>query len=89
LGSAAIREVFEETGILTEFSSIVALRHHHASQFGCSDIYVIVHLTPLVEDQPIQFCNREIVECSWMKVTEIYFTSQINNNLLFALSFLD
>ncbi|XP_065351069.1 uncharacterized protein LOC135946685 isoform X2 [Cloeon dipterum] len=70
LGSAAIREVFEETGILTEFNSIVALRHHHASQFGCSDIYTIVHLTPLVEDQPIQQCNREIVECCWMDVEE-------------------
>ncbi|XP_059468317.1 nucleoside diphosphate-linked moiety X motif 6 isoform X2 [Neocloeon triangulifer] len=70
MGSAAIREVFEETGILTEFNSIVALRHHHASQFGCSDIYIIVHLSPMVEDQPIQQCNQEITECCWMKIEE-------------------
>eukprot|EP00091_Calanus_sinicus_P023145 TRINITY_DN7681_c0_g1_i1.p1 TRINITY_DN7681_c0_g1~~TRINITY_DN7681_c0_g1_i1.p1 ORF type:complete len:188 (-),score=52.33 TRINITY_DN7681_c0_g1_i1:134-697(-) len=39
---AAVREIREETGVETEFRSIVAFRHGHNFNFGCSDIYIIV-----------------------------------------------
>ncbi|KAI5723172.1 hypothetical protein M8J76_002432 [Diaphorina citri] len=42
IGEAAVREVFEETNIRTEFHSVVAFRHTHKAAFGCSDIYFIV-----------------------------------------------
>jgi len=42
LGPAAIREIKEETGIETEFKSIVAFRQSHQMNFGCSDLYFIV-----------------------------------------------
>jgi ADP-ribose pyrophosphatase YjhB (NUDIX family) len=68
ISDAAIREVLEETGVQTRFNSLVAFRHSHGSQFGCSDIYLIVHLSPEDETQPLIKCDREIEECCWMQV---------------------
>lgn len=67
-GETAIREVYEETGIKTEFVSILALRHHHKFQFGCSDIYIVCHLKPL--NLQIKQCEHEIFDCKWMKIDE-------------------
>jgi 8-oxo-dGTP diphosphatase len=41
LSSAAIREVYEETGIVTDFVKVAAIREHHAAAFGATDFYVI------------------------------------------------
>lgn len=65
---AAIREVFEETGIRAEFESILTLRQAHHGMFGCSDIYVVVNLRALTA--VIEKCEREIAECRWMDVEE-------------------
>jgi len=65
---AAVREVFEETGIETEFRSIVAFRHAHQFNFGCSDIYIIVLLKPISSD--IKQCTRELADAKWMPVQE-------------------
>ena len=64
--TAAIREVFEETGVRTKFRSIVAFRHGHKFNFGCSDIYIIVALTP--ESKEIKFDQKEISNCQWMPI---------------------
>jgi hypothetical protein len=37
LGQTACREVMEETGVVTEFVSLVAFRHQHGNAFGASD----------------------------------------------------
>lgn len=68
IAEAAIREVLEETGIKTEFRSIVAFRHGHNFNFGCSDIYIIVALRPL--SMEISKCNKEISKCEWMSLQE-------------------
>ncbi|KAJ8939839.1 hypothetical protein NQ314_010968 [Rhamnusium bicolor] len=65
---AAIREVLEETGIMTEFQSVLTFRHAHGGMFGCSDIYTVVSLKPLSEE--IKKCEREIMECKWMDLDE-------------------
>ncbi|KAF5291490.1 hypothetical protein FQR65_LT01802 [Abscondita terminalis] len=65
---AAIREVYEETNIETEFNSILNLRHAHGGSWGCSDMYVVVCLNPLTVD--IVKCDREIKESKWMKLDE-------------------
>ncbi|KAJ8923125.1 hypothetical protein NQ315_001678 [Exocentrus adspersus] len=65
---AAIREVLEETGVSTQFRSLLTFRHTHGGMFGCSDIYIIVSLKPLTED--IVKCQREIADCKWMEVEE-------------------
>ncbi|XP_307652.5 uncharacterized protein LOC1269070 [Anopheles gambiae] len=65
---AAIREVEEETNIRTRFDSVVSIRHAHGAGFGCSDLYIVMALTPLTE--AISKCNREIAKCEWMDVNE-------------------
>lgn len=65
---AAIREVAEETNIRTKFDSVVSIRHAHGAGFGCSDLYIVMALTPLTED--ISKCNREIARCEWMDVNK-------------------
>uniref|UniRef100_A0A182W106 Nudix hydrolase domain-containing protein n=1 Tax=Anopheles minimus TaxID=112268 RepID=A0A182W106_9DIPT len=63
---AAIREVTEETNIRTKFESVISIRHAHGAGFGCSDLYIVMALTPLSEE--ITKCNREIAKCEWMDV---------------------
>ena len=38
LGVTAMRDVREETGVLTRFNSLVAFRHSNAAPFGTSDM---------------------------------------------------
>ena len=57
-------QIREETGIETEFRSIVAFRHGHNFNFGCSDIYIVVALKPLSE--AIHTDQKEIAKCQWM-----------------------
>merc|ERR1719221_533507 len=68
LAEAAVREIREETGIETEFRSIVAFRHGHNFNFGCSDIYIVVALKPLSE--AIHTDQKEIAKCQWMPLQE-------------------
>jgi len=65
---AAVREIREETGVETEFRSIVAFRHGHNFNFGCSDIYIIVALKPL--SSKIKQCDKELSACQWMPMEE-------------------
>ncbi|XP_031352463.1 nudix hydrolase 10 isoform X2 [Photinus pyralis] len=65
---AAIREVYEETHISTEFHSMLTMTQAHERMFGCSDLYFIVSLIPTSTD--IEKCDREISECQWMKIDE-------------------
>lgn len=63
---AAIREVQEETNIKTKFESVVSLRHAHSAGFGCSDLYIVMALSP--ENSEIVKCDREISKCEWMDI---------------------
>lgn len=63
-----VREVREETGIKTDFESIVCLRHTHGYNFGKSDIYFVCRLRPLSSE--ITPDPREISEARWMDVNE-------------------
>lgn len=65
---AVLREVKEETGIDTEFQSLVCFRHWHGYRHGKSDIYFVCRLTPLSFE--IQRDEFEISECLWMPVDE-------------------
>ena len=44
----------------------MAFRHGHKFNFGCSDIYIIVALTPV--DKEIKFDQKEISNCQWMPI---------------------
>jgi 8-oxo-dGTP pyrophosphatase MutT (NUDIX family) len=68
LVDGVIREVREETGILTRFESLVCFRHWHGYRFGKSDIYFVCRLSPLTQEITLQ--EEEIAESLWMPVEE-------------------
>lgn len=63
-----IREVREETGVKTEFDSLVCLRHWHEYRYGQSDLYFVCRLSPIAETITMQ--EIEIHKCCWMPVAE-------------------
>jgi 8-oxo-dGTP pyrophosphatase MutT (NUDIX family) len=69
---AVIREVREETGILTQFEALVCFRHWHGYRYGKSDIYFVCRLSPLTHEITLQ--EEEIAEGLWMPVDD-YLTS--------------
>jgi 8-oxo-dGTP pyrophosphatase MutT (NUDIX family) len=68
LVDGVIREVLEETGILTQFEALVCFRHWHGYRFGKSDIYFVCRLSPLTHEISLQ--EEEIAEGLWMPVDE-------------------
>lgn len=68
LAEAAVREVFEETGIRTQFRGLIGMRHHHRAQFGASNIYAVCHLSPLSFD--IHIDGDELEKALWMPIEE-------------------
>ncbi|KFV16615.1 Nucleoside diphosphate-linked moiety X motif 6, partial [Pterocles gutturalis] len=71
IGDTAVREVFEETGIKSEFKSILSIRqqHKHPGAFGKSDMYIICRLEP--SSFNITFCQQECLRCEWMDLDEL------------------
>ncbi|XP_007906472.2 nucleoside diphosphate-linked moiety X motif 6 [Callorhinchus milii] len=71
IGETAVREVFEETGVKTEFKSLLSIRqqHNHPGAFGKSDMYIVCRLTPVTFD--IDFCQEECVRCEWVDLEEL------------------
>jgi len=63
IGDTAVREVMEETGVKSEFQSLLAFRQQHGMGFDQSDLYFICHLKPLSYD--ITTCPTEIIKCQW------------------------
>ncbi|XP_070553024.1 nucleoside diphosphate-linked moiety X motif 6-like isoform X2 [Ptychodera flava] len=73
MADTAIREVYEETGIRSEFKSILSFRqqHDHPNAFGNSDIYVVCRLRPLTFD--IKMCEEELTDVQWMDVHDLAY----------------
>ncbi|XP_053370182.1 nucleoside diphosphate-linked moiety X motif 6 [Clarias gariepinus] len=92
IGDTAVREVFEETGVRSEFQSLLSIRqqHHHPGAFGNSDMYLICRLAPVTYE--INFCKHECLRCEWMDLAELAkisdatpITSRITKLLLYGL----
>ncbi|XP_041845725.1 nucleoside diphosphate-linked moiety X motif 6 isoform X1 [Melanotaenia boesemani] len=75
IGATAVREVFEETGVRSEFRSLLSIRqqHNHPGAFGMSDMYIICRLSPLTYE--INFCTQECLRCEWLDLSELARTS--------------
>lgn len=58
----------EETGVDSEFQSLVTFRHTHNMMYNNSDIYVLVMMKATSEN--ISKSQREVNECKWMSVDE-------------------
>ncbi|KAL7981960.1 hypothetical protein Chor_001017 [Crotalus horridus] len=76
IGNTAVREVFEETGITSEFKSILSMRQQHGQPgaFGKSDMYIICRLEP--SSFHINFCQQECLRCEWMDLTDLSKTKE-------------
>ncbi|XP_018558543.1 nucleoside diphosphate-linked moiety X motif 6 isoform X1 [Lates calcarifer] len=76
IGATAVREVFEETGVRSEFRSLLSIRqqHNHPGAFGMSDMYIICRLSPLTYD--INFCTQECLRCEWLDLAELAKTNE-------------
>eukprot|EP01017_Pseudomicrothorax_dubius_P026613 TRINITY_DN2987_c0_g1_i1.p1 TRINITY_DN2987_c0_g1~~TRINITY_DN2987_c0_g1_i1.p1 ORF type:complete len:254 (+),score=29.23 TRINITY_DN2987_c0_g1_i1:64-825(+) len=68
ISEAARREVFEETGVETEFLSIVAFRDRERFRFEHSDIYFVALLKP--KHSKIVPCALEVAESMWMPIED-------------------
>jgi 8-oxo-dGTP pyrophosphatase MutT (NUDIX family) len=77
LVDAAVREVYEETGVPTKFEALVCLRHWHGYRYGKSDIYFVARLAPI--SQEITQDHDEIEECCWMPVEEYLNHTTVHN----------
>ena len=91
LAETAKREVLEETGIETEFVSVICFRHWHNYRHGQSDIYFVCHLKPLTHK--IKPCPHEIAASQWMDLDTFeshpavstmnrYIVESFRNNLM-------
>jgi ADP-ribose pyrophosphatase YjhB (NUDIX family) len=72
LDTAVQREVFEETGLKTKFSSILSARHSHTGQFGRDDMFFIcrVQLEESEEGKDPVAEASEIAESAWVPFEE-------------------
>jgi len=69
IGDTAVREVFEETGVKSDFKSLLSFRQQHDTIFGQSDLYFICRLHPLSYE--LTACPDEIERCEWMTIDRI------------------
>lgn len=71
IGDTAVREVFEETGVKSEFRSLLSIRQQHRNPgaFGKSDMYLICRLHPC--SFTINFCQQECLKCEWMDLEKL------------------
>ncbi|MBI4850713.1 MAG: NUDIX domain-containing protein [Acidobacteria bacterium] len=68
MSEGVVREVFEETGIKSEFKGLLSFRHHHRGQFNTSNIYAVFLLKPLSFD--ISIDETEIGRAMWVSVDD-------------------
>ena len=68
LWETAVRETWEETGIKSEFVSMLCFRHMHGYRWGTDDIYFACLLRPLTTDITIH--PAEIAAAKWMDVCQ-------------------
>ncbi|XP_077387903.1 nucleoside diphosphate-linked moiety X motif 6 [Festucalex cinctus] len=75
IGATAVREVLEETGIRSEFRSLLSIRqqHDHPGAFGMSDMYFVCRLSPLSYD--IRLCAHECERGEWIGLAELARTA--------------
>lgn len=71
---AACRETVEETGVQTNFESLLCFWHRHGLTWGQSDLYYVARLSPASADEAINVDPEEISACKWMPIDEFLST---------------
>jgi len=72
-----IREVYEETGIKSEFIKMVTVLNSHPYRFNKSNIYILFQLKALSSEINI-IDTHEIAEAIWMPIDEFYADSEMS-----------
>lgn len=67
-----MREVYEETGIKTEFRGILGFTEFKKAKFGLNDLYFLCLLKPV--DYEINKCEDELEDAKWMDIDEYVST---------------
>lgn len=67
--NAVKREIFEETGIIVDFESIVNIGHFRNGQFGESNLYIVCTAQALSDKITIND-SSEIAEARWISPDE-------------------
>ncbi len=75
IADGAVREVFEETGIKTQFQGVVCFRHHHVGQFQTSNIYAVCKLKPMSFD--IDMDEVELYKAQWLSLDEYLNSDEV------------
>lgn len=81
-GEAAIREVYEETGVRCEFESMLTFWHRHGLTYGQSDVYVVCLLRLAADDDDEGGAKRinidpvEISDAMWMNIDDFLQTQE-------------
>eukprot|EP01125_Pyxidicula_operculata_P012964 TRINITY_DN426_c0_g1_i4.p1 TRINITY_DN426_c0_g1~~TRINITY_DN426_c0_g1_i4.p1 ORF type:complete len:273 (+),score=56.98 TRINITY_DN426_c0_g1_i4:1178-1996(+) len=70
LGAAAVREVKEETGILTEYQSIISISEIHNATFGFDQLVVTVR-AKLQSSNEITVDKEELMDAKWISIDEL------------------
>jgi len=73
LEDAAIREVYEETGVRTKFVGILSFTYKAEFRFGHGDVYFVclMKLDPShTNSAQINFDPKEIAKCQWLPLDE-------------------
>ena len=87
LEEAAIREVWEETGVKCRFQSVIGFRELMSYQFDQQDIYFVCLLEPESENIDIQM-TQEIEKAQWIDiVSKNRFTDHVFRSNLASTNF--
>ena len=84
ISKAVQREVFEETGVKVELTSVVSLGHTSPSQFEQSNLYVVCSAKALSHEINI-IDSDEIIDAKWMDIDDYFNDEEIhiyNKNLV-------
>lgn len=76
--NAVKREVYEETGVIIEFESIMNKGHFRNGQFGESNLYIVCTAKALSKKISIQDTS-EIQEALWIETEDFLKSDDVNN----------
>jgi 8-oxo-dGTP diphosphatase len=75
--SALVREVFEETGVVVEFESVINIGHFLTGQFGEQNIYFVCIAKNITTEVNI-YDSSEIIDARWIDTSEFLNSNEVN-----------
>lgn len=70
IGTAAEREVLEETGVRASFKSVLAIRQAHTALWNKSDMFIVLALEPVAGQTDILIQDDELDGAEWQTLEQ-------------------